>query len=373
MKRAFTLIELLVALAITSVVITLLFNSFLQTTMIVTRADNIMSINTRAALIQHQLEKDIMGAFLPVQAFRDREDQQQKDKKANNMKTFDKKPSPKKRTEKEELKKIFYGINRGIMLDLLTFITNNPMSAYWGAKTGRAKPKIARIVYRLEEDSNRENSSTLYRQEGAKLEFEPYSKAEGVSQIRAYPLAEGIKELTVKYRVVLEEEEEKGTREEQAEKAGKKKKEKKKETQFKTFDQWNLEKEMPKNVKRRIPNVVDIKLVLWDDKGDRDATFEFSIPIIPNISEKPIKKQSEESKNRSQNNLDQRKRDGQKTVHSGGDQQVWARQELPCSNSAQQNTYSHAQQHVTYLTTTSTDKNALPQLFICNKAGENHE
>ena len=98
-----------------------------------------------------------MGAFLPVQAFKEKEEKKEEDKKDTDTDTGKKpppkKPPPKKeKKERKELKKVFYGINRGTMLDVLTFITNNPMSAYWGKQTGKAKPKVARVVYRLVED-----------------------------------------------------------------------------------------------------------------------------------------------------------------------------------------------------------------------------
>jgi len=280
MKRGFTLIELLVAIAIASVIITLLFNSFLQTTKIVDRIDNTISINTRAALIQHQLEKDIMGAFLPVQAFKEKE----KKSAANNKNQ--KVPIQKKEGAKKKLTKVFYGINHESMLDLLTFITNNPIRGYWGKKTGYAKPKVARIIYRLKEDPSQKNSFTLYRQEGNNLEFKKYGSNKQTKGARSYPLAEGIKELIIKYRVILEPEKENSEK--------KNNKKQKKEIKFKTFDQWNFEKELPKNIKRPIPNIVDVSLVLWDSKEQRNYSFEFSIPIIPDISEKPIEKPPKE-------------------------------------------------------------------------------
>jgi len=298
MKRGFTLIELLVAIAIGSVVLTLLFNSFFQTTGIINRADDIISINTRASLVQHQLEKDIMGAFLPVQAFKE-QDTTSTTTTTTAATTPQKKPPPKKEAEKKEKKKLtkaFYGINRGALLDVLTFITNNPISAYWSKQTGKAKPKIARVVYRLVEDKEQKGSFTLLRQEGTKLEFESYTAGEGSKGIRAYPLVEGIKEFEVKYKVIIEPEEKKEEPKKQQnqqqppKKEPEKKEKKKKEIKFKTLDQWDFEKEMPKDIQRRIPNIVDVKLTLWNEQATRATSFEFSIPIIPEISEKPIKK-----------------------------------------------------------------------------------
>jgi len=299
MKRGFTLLELLAALAITSVVITLLFNSLFQTTQIVDRSDNLININTRAILVQHQLEKDLMGTFLPVQSFKEKEEEKKPEKK-----------------ESKKLTKVFYGINRGPILDILTFITNNPMSAYWGKQTGKAKPKIARIVYRLVKDKEIKESYTLLRQEDSNLEFNSYGLGIGPKEIRSYALADGIKELSVNYKVILEPEEKKEKQEDKKTTAAKAPTAKK-EIKFKTLDQWNMEKEMPKDIKRRIPNVVDVKISFWDDKGQRDVPFEFSIHIIPETTEEPIKKSKDNKKDKNKKDHDKQQPAGQKAQQSG--------------------------------------------------------
>lgn len=270
MKRGFTLIELLAALAIASMVITILFNSFFQASRTVDRADDFISINMRAAIFQHQLEKDLMGAFIPVQA----------------QKEDGKKKEP-------ELAKVFYGINRGPMLDVLTFITNNPMSAYWGAQTGKAKPKIARVVYRLVEEKKRKGSYKLVRQENSNLEFNAYA-LDQKKEIRSYELVDGIKEISVKYMVILEPEEEKKPA--AAEEKEIKKEKKKKEIKFKTLTEWNMEKdvEISRSIKRRIPNVVEIKISFWDVKSIRDVSFTFDIQILPDVMLPPKEKQKED-------------------------------------------------------------------------------
>ncbi len=299
MKRGFTLIELLAALAIASVVITLLFNSFFQTTGIISRADNNIGINMRAIVLQHQLEKDIMGAFFPVQAVKE-EDKAKKNKEQQQKQTAQAQgeqkkvqPSPppvkEEKKEKKRLKKAFYGINQADMLSLVTFITNNPMSAYWSKKIGKAKPKIARVVYRLVEDKQEKGVYTLYRQEGTSLEFEDYG-SQGKKPIRSYPVAGGIKKLSIKYYVVIEKEKEEKKppvlNQQESPKSPPKEEKKKREIKFKTLDQWNFEKEKPKDIKRPIPNVVEISITFWNEKRTGDASYKFSIPIIPEINDK---------------------------------------------------------------------------------------
>ncbi|TET05898.1 type II secretion system protein [Candidatus Dependentiae bacterium] len=279
MKRGFILIELLAALAIASMVITILFNSFFQASRTVDRADDFISINMRAAIFQHQLEKDLMGAFIPVQA--QKEDGKKEEKKFEEAKESKKEEPKKEKKERKELAKVFYGVNRGPMLDVLTFITNNPMSAYWGAQTGKAKPKIARVVYRLVEEKKRKGSYKLVRQEDSNLEFDAYT-LDRAKEIRSYELVDGIKEISVKYMVILEPEKEKKPAEAKEKEI---KKEKKKEIKFKTLTEWNMEKniEISRDIKRRIPNVVEIKISFWDVKSIRDISFTFSIQIIPDV------------------------------------------------------------------------------------------
>lgn len=274
MKRGFTLIELLIALAIGGMVITFLFNSYFQTSQVVSRIDTAIDITTRATIIKHQLEKDIMGAFVPVQA----EPEPEKDPQP--PRPGQQKEPPKK--PKKTLEKVFYGINKGSNLDVLTFITNNPMSAYWSKQMGKAQPKIARVVYRLVEDGK--NSFKLLRQEDTDLEFNAYSDS---TKIRAYEVAEGIKELKTTYIAV-----QKKTEDIKPTSPGKQQMVKEEKTSEKTSE-WNIKKEDGKKAdeqKQTIPNIVQIELSLWNsDAHERATTYEFSIPILPNFTKKPKK------------------------------------------------------------------------------------
>jgi len=302
MKRTgFTLIELLIALAIGSMVLTILFNSLFQTIRLVDKADDFVDVTTRATIMKHQLEKDLMGAFIPTQA---QPSQEEKDKDSEKTNNNNKKPEPTKdepdkKPDKKKLKpltNIFYGVNKGNQLDVLTFITNNPMSAYWG--TGKAQPKIARIVYHLVEDKENKGFFTLMRQEDNNLEYDAYTQT-GPKEIRSYELTEGIKGLSVKYIVQEEKEKPQKTEDEKAppgQKAPEKPKEEEKEIRFKKLEEWNFEKdaELPKDIKRRIPNVVQITVTLWDAKVERETRFTFNVQILPDL--KPIQEQKEPAK-----------------------------------------------------------------------------
>ena len=149
---------------------------------------------------------------------------------------------------------------------------------------GKAQPKIARVVYRLVEDGK--NSFKLLRQEDTDLEFNAYSDS---TKIRAYEVADSIKEFKTTYIAVH-----KKTEDIKPTSPGKQHMVKEEKTLEKTAE-WNIKKEDGKKAneqKRPIPNVIQIELALWNsDAHERATTYEFSIPILPNVTKKP-KKQS---------------------------------------------------------------------------------
>jgi len=291
-QKGFTLVEILIAMAIASFVIGLLFNGIFQVNRMMKKNDTRINMTRRAALVLHQFQKDIMGVFVPLEAQPKEEKPETKDStttttQQNSQQAAQKSPSKKKKDSKP-LTKIFYGTNKNKNLDLLTFITNNILEIYWSDRAGKARPKIARVVYRLVKDQNEKDSYTLLRQESSTLDFDAF-KLDTTKKIRAYELISGIKELSIKYMVKEEEKRDKDKtveKEEISEDTTNKKQEPKK---FKTLKIWDLKKEKKEkkekeSEKRKVPNYVIIKIVLWDDVKESTATFNTTIPILPDFT-----------------------------------------------------------------------------------------
>src|SRR5438445_6421826 len=132
MKHGFMLIELIVATLISSMVAGILLTALSQGMRFQTAVDNIVDTSLRIGIVSNQLEKDLMGAFVPVQAERsDKDDEEDQDeeapavdnKKPDNNKVDDKKAGAKEK--QKPLEKIFYATNKEGNFDTLTFITNN--------------------------------------------------------------------------------------------------------------------------------------------------------------------------------------------------------------------------------------------------------
>lgn len=279
MKRGFILIEVLIAAAIASIIGAALFASLYQVTRIASVVDNYASVWTRAAIMHRQMERDLLGTFIPLAAEKKEEKKEQSQEKQAQEKQAKEAPSPQEKKERKRVTHVFYGINKDTMLDTLTFITDNPMQSYWSSKAGKPKPRIARVVYRLVQEKNQKNSYTLFRQEGSDLYYDAYKQG-GTKEIREYPMIEGIKQMTVSYGFIEKEEQKKEKDKNEQEKKPKK-------IKYKTSKEWKKEDEQKKNEKKdekaqtiELPAFVLISVALWDEQKTRTVPFEFKIPLV---------------------------------------------------------------------------------------------
>src|SRR5579863_3211355 len=124
MKYGFMLIELIVATLIASLIAGVLFAALFQSSRVQGSVDNIIDFSVRVGVVANQLEKDVMGCFIPQQA----QEKSSSVKTSKNTST-DVKEEEQKTPVKEKpkpIEKIFYSANKNGQLDTLTFVTNNP-------------------------------------------------------------------------------------------------------------------------------------------------------------------------------------------------------------------------------------------------------
>ncbi len=275
MKSGFTLIEVLIATAIASIAGLLLTNAMFQIQRSRTYVDRYTDLYSRAALVHHQLTRDISGAFIPVEAALET------DTKNENQKASAEKKKP--------IEKVFYSINEGSLLSTLSCITNNPVVGYWGKQVGSPQPLVARIVYRLQKDKAHKGSYILSRQQGNQLAFDEYKD----NKVRSYELINGIKEFSVEYVAMIEKQQqtEKTTETKTDQQQIVKKETKTKiERERKTFKDWQIDskkqaeqKKQNKQIIPLIPHWMIIKISLWDNEYKRATPFEFVIPITTSL------------------------------------------------------------------------------------------
>lgn len=239
MKKGFMLIELLIATLITSMISILLLTVLQQSTKFQSVIDNNINVHTRAIICYQQLEKDIMGTFVPIQ-----------DNKNTKQKNF-------------ILEHIFYSTNQNKKLNTLTFVTTSSLAVYWGEKTGKAKPRVARVVYQLQPESEKKDSFVLFRQEGTDLSFSYYKK-DNPKAPRTYQLINGIKDLSITYTQVENQ------------------KDQSKKPVYKTVNTWNWPLKEKKGNKKEpiLPNFITVHLVLWDNDYKNDSSFTFTCTLL---------------------------------------------------------------------------------------------
>jgi type II secretory pathway component PulJ len=284
MKSGFTLIELILAIFFSGIIMTILFSSFTQINKTGLLAEDLIDMDTRQQIVANQFQKDISGAFVPLQGIvieeKIEEKKEAKDSVAEKKeKAMTVQQTKKKQEEKPQkiLQYIFLSTNKGDQLDRLTFITNNPMRVYPYAQNTEVKPNIVRVVYRLQADKEKKGRYSLMRQEGTVLDFGAYKK-DSNKPIKAYELIGDIKNLSIDFLApqALKEE-------------SKKKDEKqsdKKETEipiiFDTKKEWHSNDLQKDKKQSQLPQFVIVRLTLWDNQQeyDRIITLHFEIPAF---------------------------------------------------------------------------------------------
>lgn len=278
MKHGFMLIELIVVTLISSMVGGILLTALSQGSRFQLAVDNIVDTSLRIGILSNQLEKDCMGAFIPVQAELSKKNEQsssdegaEKNKEAqSDDKKLDVKSTAKKSETKEKaqpLEKIFYGTHKENNLDQLTFITNNPLVVFIGKDVGIVKPKIVRVCYTLKPEVDNDHSYALYRQETVELD------SAQLKNVKSYEIISGIKSLSVVYTARIEK------KQEMPQEAGKQttsKEQPKVSYEYRTSKDWVSERKKEADKKEefpRIPYSVEFTVVLWDRQNKQEKEF----------------------------------------------------------------------------------------------------
>lgn len=294
MKRlsaGFSLIELLVATMIASILGALLFAAFYQINRFVPVIDARTTIIEKAALINAQLEKDFAGIVVPnefydrqpktkekppTEADTKKDDENKKDNEAK-KKSEQENKNDQPKTDKKPLEKIFYSVNKSGMLDQLSFITTSSLQIYWGPKSGTAKPRMVRVLYKLKENPTKKDgkkSYSLIRKESSKLDFDEIEKS------LEYVLADDIKSLTMDYTAVLIEPEKKPAANQTQKPTPKP------ELEIKQLSEWDQKskEEAPKDQNQKqmppVPQVISMDLSLWDTAKKRSTPFVFTYKVL---------------------------------------------------------------------------------------------
>lgn len=285
--RGFTLIELIISLAIAAIVSLALTTMLNQSYASQKKLESLSHLYSRATLLFTQLERDLMGATIPIENILALETKDTK--KENSPKQAEIQQVEKKESDEplyKSVDKVFYYTRTNNQI-FFSWITRNPLQLYWGRSVGVARPRIARVMYRLEPDPKDKSLFKLMRSEGFDLTYTPYEKHTD-QKYKGYTLVNDIKSIKITCVAVQEKKDESQVPSVKANEQ--KKPEKPPVTAVKILDSWEwprseenkksgekTEQELPP-----LPQGVRIEIVLWDSARERDVTFEYGI-LIPSL------------------------------------------------------------------------------------------
>lgn len=293
-KPGFSLVEFLIASLIAGMVSATLFAMIAQINKVVNRVDTVAEMYTNALLIHNQFEWDLSGAFVPQLG--QPVDESAEKKSLESKEAGEKQGDEKKIEQKKEsaggkrLSKVFYGVGTDKNFEL-TFITSNPLQVYWSADVGRAKPRVARVRYFVAENKEKPGVFSFMRQESYDLDAAVMGrKGDAPDKVRAYVLAEHVKEIKAEY--VLRKEKKSEGEKSASGVASEGAKAKAPEFEYVLLKEWNSDKASDdENVKLAqaaiVPHSVRFTYAIWDIRQKRFEQFSCIVPIV--ADSKPIK------------------------------------------------------------------------------------
>ena len=138
MKPGFTLIEIILATALAAIISVALIVMLQQMNGTLMRVDRISDLDMRATMLQNQMERDLAGAFAPTDFSATNSSGESSFAKASDFAKASTDTSADKAKGPKKIEKIFWGDKT---LEMLTFITNNPLQAYWGERFRQSSTK----------------------------------------------------------------------------------------------------------------------------------------------------------------------------------------------------------------------------------------
>lgn len=302
MKKGFSLLSIMLALAVGSILGGLLMQTLWQLGFSLKKVVNISSVDTRISVVQNLFEKELAGAFIPRLTLIDRKSEEEtENKKSDEAKVANKPPAPSKKPKKVIPPKVFLSKNSGNDLEMLTFITCNPLEVYNNAKCRRV-----RVMYTIRPDNKLPGTFELYRQESSNIMNIKQFNTDGEGkQIKGFVVIDGIKSISTEFLALPVPEKEKQPVEKAKGSLPPKKTpeepKKEKEDERKEFVKmvvWDVEEQRKKEKQQEppqdqevqklplVPQFIKMKITLFGHENKQEHTFSFI--FAPNYGIKPV-------------------------------------------------------------------------------------
>lgn len=227
--KGFALIEIMVSIAISSILSLSLFALLSQVQKSQLFVEQTIATNRTLVTVYERFSTDLTGMFWPQFLLEDH----------------------KTKSEQVKIDKIIFSKNARTNdvehLKFFSFITSNPLQVY-----NESKPRVARVIYSVEIDSENKNSFILYRQESQNLDYN-----HALKDAPKYQLASGIRDLKFTYFY---------------------------QDQDQQIKKQELDQNQEQDLKQQemgVPNYVQIKLSLFKNSNKQDyQDYEFWFAIL---------------------------------------------------------------------------------------------
>jgi type II secretory pathway component PulJ len=277
-KSGFSLVEILVGLLLSSIIGTVLLNTFFQSVRTLRMVDESAELDTGMAVVLNQMERDFAGALVPVY-------EQEQKKEATEEKEKEKTPEPgkegakegakKEKAEKKEKKPTFIAKTKNKQLDYVTFLTINPQSRYGAPLPNIApKPFLVRVMYKLRENPEHKGAFVLLRQESTNLDVASFAK-KNEKRPHEVTVSDAVHECLMEFTY----------------------REEKEDGKLQTVQEWGAQKAEAQKKEEEIPPLpimVKLTLTLWDARFEVKRSIEYLLPIYA-VYVEPQKQENKKS------------------------------------------------------------------------------
>ncbi len=267
-KPGFTIIEFVIGIMISSILLTASLTIYNQISKSSIKIQNITSQDLAIRILQKRISDDLMGlcpVWFKKEDLKDSKQAKNNDQQLPNIKNNN----------------YFYAQTNNEQLDFMTFISCNTLQAY-----PTPEHQIARVVYILKKDDDKENFFKLQRKEETQISNE--FNIEKIKEGKFYTVIENIKKCVVEYGFIEKTD-------------SQKEKIPDKEQQIKWVKQWTTKQQDEKEKKEKeqkdssvnMPDIIKINITLQEliNKPESEHIFYSILPQSKNVSIKSLAKQ----------------------------------------------------------------------------------
>ncbi len=257
-SAGFTLLEIIIAIALSSLIALVLYTTFWQTQKTVKGIQALVAADMTQASLYYQLERDIMGFFLPSRAI----------KKVPKHTTSLASPTQEILQDKEKqevssppITHVLYSAQERDMLNLLTFISTSSLPVFVDPRQQESPIYAVRITYRLRKDPYNNHLYILTRHESTDLTFKVSPEPQKM-RASEYEIARNIRTVRITYWF---------------------KEHNKSNTSSKAYTAvhtWSVDEQLQRKQEPLFPEFMKFEITFSQDGKEYSTYFLYKIPVM---------------------------------------------------------------------------------------------